>query len=165
MCATRQDDVLMGAPDTAKNATKQRAALLRSMSLTRMLDYGMDHWDATQLIGAPVPQPWDDAAALLADAQLERANAAAARGDVETAVSCYRRATAALVFAQMAYNSDTAEKRSLYERLSRAYQDAADLDADLRVRRPGGAVRDEPLQRLARPPHHGASGGDRRSSS
>lgn len=125
----------MGTPDEREDAARQRAALLRSMPLTRMLDYGMDHWDATELTGAPASQAWDETAALLADAQLERAQAAAARGDVETAVSCYRRATAALVFAQMAYNQDTAEKRSLYERLSRAYRDAAELDTDLRVER------------------------------
>lgn len=125
----------MDTTDETEGAAKQRAALLRSMSLTRMLDYGMDHWDATQLAGAPVSQAWDDAAAQLADAQLERARAAATRGDVETAVNCYRRAAAALVFAQMAYNHDTTEKRALYERLSRTYQDAADLDADLRVER------------------------------
>jgi hypothetical protein len=46
----------MGSPDETEDAAKQRAALLRSMPLTRMLDYGMDHWDATELTGAPASQ-------------------------------------------------------------------------------------------------------------
>ncbi|MGY0500871.1 alpha/beta hydrolase [Nocardia sp. FBN12] len=117
------------------DAVKTRAALLRSMTLTRMLDYGMDHWDATQLAGAPATQPWDDTAAALAEAQLARAAAAAEHGNVETAVDCYRWAAAALVAAQMAYNYDNAAKRSLYGRLSRAYQDAAHLDTELRIER------------------------------
>ncbi|MTD59137.1 dipeptidyl aminopeptidase [Amycolatopsis sp. RM579] len=105
------------------------------MPVTRMLDYGMDHWDATHLSNAPASQPWHEAAAQLADAQLARAKAAADRGDVETAVACYRRATAALIFAQMAFNTDTAAKRTLYDRLAGAYQAAADLDTELRVER------------------------------
>lgn len=128
-------DVLMGTSEPTEEAVKHRAALLRSMSVTRMLDYGMDYWDATHLVDAPVSQAWDEAAAMLAEAQLVRADAAADRGDVETAVGCYRRATAALIFAQMAFNRDTAAKRSLYDRLSQAYQDAADLDTDLHVER------------------------------
>jgi alpha-beta hydrolase superfamily lysophospholipase len=120
---------------TTDEPEKARAALLRSMSLTRMLDYGMDHWDAVALIGSPVRAPWDETAAGLAGAQLERAEAASARGDVETAVGCYRRATAALVFAQLAFNQDTAAKRGLYGRLSSAYESAARLDERLLVER------------------------------
>jgi len=80
------------------------------MPVTRMLDYGMDYWDATHLINAPVSAPWHEAAALLAEAQRARAEAAPDRGDVETAVACHRRAAAALIFAQMAFNNDTATK-------------------------------------------------------
>lgn len=125
----------MSATERTEDRAKQRAAMLRSMTMTRMLDYGMDHWDATRLVRAAPTEPWEDVAAGLADAQLERGRAAARRGDTETAVSCHRRATAALVFAQMAFNRDTPAKRSLYERMSRAYQDAADLDTALRVER------------------------------
>lgn len=121
--------------EPADDAVKQRAALLRSMTLTRMLDYGMDHWDATQLIEAPATEAWDDVAAGLAEAQLARATNAVEHGNLETAVSCYRRAAAALVAAQMAYNFDNAAKRSLYGRLSRAYQDAARLDTDMHIER------------------------------
>lgn len=117
------------------DASKLRGAQLRSMSLTRMLDYGMDHWDAVALTGSPASTPWDVTATQLAEAQLERAESAAARGDVETAVACFRRATAAFVFAQMAFNEDTSAKESLYLRMSAAYQAAADLDTDLSVER------------------------------
>ncbi|WP_280400838.1 alpha/beta hydrolase family protein [Nocardia carnea] len=119
----------------AADAVKARAALLRSMTPTRMLDYGMDHWDATQLAGAPATQAWDDTAAALAEAQLARATAAAGHGNIETAVNCYRWAAAALVAAQMAHNYDNAAKRTLYGRLSRAYQDAARLDTELCIER------------------------------
>lgn len=125
----------MSAMEPTEHQAKQRAAMLRSMTMTRMLDYGMDHWDATQLVRAAPMEPWEDVAAGLADSQLQRGRAAAGRGDRETAVSCYRRATAALVFAQMAFNSDAPAKRSLYERMSRTYQEAADLDDALRVER------------------------------
>ena len=117
------------------DADKARAALLRSMSLTRMLDYGMDHWDPTSLTGSSVAAPWHETAAGLADAQLGRAEAASVRGDVETAASCYRRAAAALVFAQLAFNQDTTTKRTLYGRLSAAYQAAAEIDERLHVER------------------------------
>lgn len=120
------------APD---EETRHRAALRRAMPVTRMLDYGMDHWDATHLIGAPVSQPWHEAADHLAGAQLTRAEAAAGRGDAETAAACYRRATAALIFAQMAFNTDTTVKRTFYRRLARAYQNAAELDTGLQVER------------------------------
>jgi len=124
-----------GTTEPTEAEIKQRAALRRAMPVTRMLDYGMDHWDATHLIDAPVAQPWHQTAVRLAEAQLARAEAAADRDDVETAVACYRRATAALIFAQMAFNTDTATKRTLYRRLARAYQQAAELDTELHVER------------------------------
>ncbi|MCP2253627.1 Alpha/beta hydrolase family protein [Prauserella aidingensis] len=123
----------MEAVESAEEAGKHRAALLRAMPITRMLDYGMDYWDATHLADAPISQPWHEAATRLAEAQLTRAEAAADGGDVETAVACYRRATAALIFAQMAFNADHPAKRALYVRLTQAYQAAADLDTELRV--------------------------------
>jgi len=125
----------MSTTEPTEDMVKQHAAMLRSMTLTRMLDYGMDYWDATRLVSASPTEAWEDVATQVADAQLDRAALAAARGDTETAVSCYRRATAALVFAQMAFNRDAPAKQSLYARMSQAYQEAADLDTDLRVER------------------------------
>lgn len=120
---------------SSDEATKYRAALRRAMPVTRMLDYGMDHWDAVHLFDAPASRPWDEVATELAEAQLERADAAARRGDVETAVASYRRATAAFYFAQLAFNDDRDLKRALYGRLTMAYESAAGLDASLRVER------------------------------
>ncbi|GAA1698504.1 alpha/beta hydrolase [Streptomyces yatensis] len=125
----------MDAPVSAEDRAKHRAALLRAMPMSRMLDYGMDHGDAVHLANAAVSEPWHDVATRLAEAQLTRAEAAADRGDAETAVACYRRATASLVFAQMAFNTDHPAKRALYVRLTRAYQAAAELDTELRVER------------------------------
>lgn len=122
-------------PDPSEEAGKLRAALLRAMPVTRMLDYGMDHWDAMTLSQAPAESPWDQVAVTLADQQLQRAERAERQGDHETAVACYRRGTAALVFAQMAFNQDTATKRDLYGRLGTAYESAARLDRTLRVTR------------------------------
>lgn len=118
----------MNTEDLVEEATKQRAALKRAMSITRMLDYGMDYWDATTLSASAASEPWHEVAAGLADAQLSRAREAADRGNRVTAAACYRRATAALIFAQMAFNKDTPVKRVLYERLGRAYQAAGELD-------------------------------------
>ena len=115
--------------DTTDAAAKHRAALLRAMPITRMLDYGMEYWDAKHLTNAPIHQPWDQVATRLAQAQLARAEEAAARADVETAVACFRRATAALIFAQLAFNSDSAPKRTIYAQLVESYQRAADLDS------------------------------------
>ena len=82
-------------PGPSDEAVKQRAALLRSMSLTRMLDYGMDHWDAVQLVESPAGEPWHEVAVGLADAQLARAQDARGRGNTVTAAACFRRATGA----------------------------------------------------------------------
>lgn len=105
------------------------------MPITRMLDYGMGHWDAVRLFHSPISEPWDEIAAGLADAQIERGEAAASRGDVETAVACYRRGAAALNFAHLMYNTDTPQKIALYERSTTAYEAAATLDTALRVKR------------------------------
>ncbi|MGW7518358.1 alpha/beta hydrolase family protein [Streptomyces sp. NPDC054796] len=120
---------------SAEDPAKLRAALLRAMPLSRMLDYGMDHADAVHLAHADVSEPWHEVATRLAEAQSARAEAAAGRGDTETAVACYRRATASLIFGQMAFNTDRPAKRALYVRLIRAYEAAAELDTELRVER------------------------------
>ncbi|QJU56309.1 prolyl oligopeptidase family serine peptidase (plasmid) [Herbiconiux sp. KACC 21604] len=120
---------------TTDDAGKARSALRRAMPVTRMLDYGMDHWDATHLTAAPDHEPWDQVASALGEAQVARAEHAARRGDTETAVAGYRRATAAFYFAQLAFNSDTERKRLLYDRLSETYQAAARFDRRLRIDR------------------------------
>ncbi|MET9359117.1 alpha/beta fold hydrolase [Streptomyces sp. NPDC006617] len=125
----------MDAPVPTEDPAKHRAALLRAMPMSRMLDYGMDHGDAVHLAGAAVSEPWHEVAARLAEAQSTRAEAAAGRGDVETAAACCRRATASLIFAQMAFNTDHPAKRALYVRLTRAYQAAAEYDTELQVER------------------------------
>ena len=121
-------------PARSEDALKARAALHRSMPVTRMLDYGMDHWDAVHLTAAPAEAPWHEVAAGIADAHQARADAAARDGDVETAVAAYRRASAALNFAQMSL-PDGELRRTLYAGLTSLYQSAADLDSDLRVQR------------------------------
>ncbi|WP_326808964.1 MULTISPECIES: alpha/beta fold hydrolase [unclassified Streptomyces] len=125
----------MDTPVSVEDPAKLRAALLRAMPMSRMLDYGMDHGDAVHLANAAVSEPWHEVATRLAEAQSTRAEATADRGDVETAVACYRRATASLIFAQMAFNTDHPAKRALYVRLTRAYQAAAELDTESRVER------------------------------
>ncbi|MGW3942996.1 alpha/beta hydrolase family protein [Streptomyces phaeochromogenes] len=93
------------------------AAQHRAMPFTRLVDCGMDHADARRLLaGAGAGLPWQDAAAILADTQLERARLADMNGHDVTARQARRYASAALMFAQMAYQTDTAEKRELYVR-------------------------------------------------
>jgi alpha-beta hydrolase superfamily lysophospholipase len=122
--------------DTADDEhVKRRDALRRAMPITRMLDYGMDHWDANQLLAASPTTSWHDLATELAAGQRTRAAAARGRQDWETATACYRRAVAALIFAQLEDNLDTPRKRATYVRLTEAYQDAADIDRALRVDR------------------------------
>ncbi|MCU1594384.1 MAG: dipeptidyl aminopeptidase/acylaminoacyl-peptidase-like protein [Frankiales bacterium] len=123
----------MATAEPSEEAVKQRAALNRAMSITRMLDYGMDHWDASELAGSPASAPWQEVATRLAEAQIARADKAVEQGNRVTAAACYRRAAAALIFAQMAFNTDTPVKRSLYERMCTAYKAAASVDDALHV--------------------------------
>lgn len=93
------------------------AAQHRAMPLTRLIDCGMDPADARRLLADTTAGiPWQDAAATIADVQLERARSAEAAGHSTTARQAYRFASAALMFAQMAYQSDTPQKRELYAR-------------------------------------------------
>src|SRR4051812_45988424 len=93
------------------------AAQHRAMPFTRLTDCGMDPADARRLLAdTAAGTPWADAAAALAEAQLERARRAEEFGHGATARQAYRFAAAALMFAQMAYQTDTAEKRELYAR-------------------------------------------------
>jgi len=93
------------------------AAQHRAMPFTRLTDCGMDPADARRLLADTVAGlSWQDAAVVLADTQLERARLAETNGHTVTARQAHRYASAALMFAQMAYQSDTAEKRELYAR-------------------------------------------------
>jgi len=93
------------------------AAQHRAMPFTRLTDCGMDPADARRLLAdTEAGLPWQDAAAILADTQLERARGAEANGHTITARQARWFASAALMFAQMAFQTDTAEKRQLYAR-------------------------------------------------
>ncbi|MER6957951.1 MULTISPECIES: serine aminopeptidase domain-containing protein [unclassified Streptomyces] len=93
------------------------AAQHRAMPLTRLTDCGMDPADARRLLADTVAGlSWQDAAQILADTQLERARLAESSGHAVTARQARRFAAAALMFAQMAYQTDTPEKRELHAR-------------------------------------------------
>jgi len=93
------------------------AAQHRAMPYTRLTDCGMDPADARRLLAdTAAGTPWQDAAAALARTQLERARVSEGAGHRTTARQAYRHASAAWMFAQMAYQTDTAEKRELYAR-------------------------------------------------
>ncbi|WP_329600137.1 lysophospholipase [Streptomyces pseudovenezuelae] len=93
------------------------AAQHRAMPYTRLTDCGMDPANARQLLAdTAAGAPWPDAAAAIADGQLVRARRAAEAGHEVTARQAYRFASAALMFAQMGYQTDTPHKRELYAR-------------------------------------------------
>jgi alpha-beta hydrolase superfamily lysophospholipase len=98
---------------------KELAAHWRSMTPTRMYDYGMPPDDIAHMQSLTADGiTWDVAAESLADAQEERAGRALDAGHRTTAVEAYRAAVADLIFAQMAFNHDQPRKRELYARLS-----------------------------------------------
>lgn len=102
-------------------ASSETLALQRAMPVTRLLDCGMDHADAMQLMAqTSAGGKWDEVAEALADAQLRRASQAAGAGHRATAVEAQSMGIAALLFAQMAFNADVPRKRALYERLAQA---------------------------------------------
>lgn len=104
--------------DTAAPARKLLAAQWRSMPATRMFDYGVPPDDIARMQAMTAEgTAWDVAAESLADAQEQRARQALDDGRRVTAVEAYRAAAADLIFAQMAFNYDTARKHELYERL------------------------------------------------
>ncbi|WP_258574247.1 alpha/beta hydrolase family protein [Streptomyces shenzhenensis] len=93
------------------------AAQHRAMPFTRLTDCGMDPAAARRLLAdTAAGTPWQDAAAAIAQTQLERARSAEESGHRTTARQAYRYASAAWMFAQMAHQTDTAEKRQLYAR-------------------------------------------------
>lgn len=102
-------------------------ALQRAMSLTRLLDCGMDYADATALHARTSNgEQWDAVAEALAAAQFARAALAADAGHLFTAADAQANGIAALLFAQMAFNDDVPRKRSLYAQLSGATRRLAD---------------------------------------
>lgn len=106
------------------------AAQHRAMPFTRLVDCGMDHADARQLLADTAGgTPWEESAALLADTQLERARLAEGAGHLSTARAAYRYAAGALMFAQMAHAVDNDDKRELYARHTAATTSAAGVAA------------------------------------
>ncbi|MER5185022.1 alpha/beta hydrolase [Streptomyces sp. NPDC002896] len=116
-----------GNPDAAAPLPTLVAAQHRAMPFTRLTDCGMDPADARRLLSHTADgTPWQDAAAALAENQLERARLAEDAGHRTTARQAYRFASAALMFAQMAHQSDTPQKRELYARHTAATTALAD---------------------------------------
>lgn len=114
-------------PGTVRNtATVERAgqgaeALHRDMPFTRLVDCGMDHADARELLDRTLHgQPWHVVARELGERQAHRRDQATARGFRATALDAARYAIAAFTFAQMAHDRDTAHKTDDYERLDAA---------------------------------------------
>ncbi|MFI6302872.1 alpha/beta hydrolase family protein [Amycolatopsis thailandensis] len=113
-------------PDDGPNAPIE--VLWRAMPVTRMLDNGVDYADVLAMQRSTADGiAWDKAAEGLATAQLERARAAERDGHPVTAFAAYRAAAADLLFAQMAFNFDSARKRSLYDAFTDAVGRAAAL--------------------------------------
>ncbi|MGW1711896.1 alpha/beta hydrolase family protein [Streptomyces sp. NPDC002156] len=106
-----------GEPGAEAELPPLVAAQHRAMPFTRLTDCGMDPADARRLLAdSAAGLSWQDAAEILADTQLERARLAERNGHAVTARQAHRFAAAALMFAQMAFQTDTAEKRELYAR-------------------------------------------------
>lgn len=114
--------------DTTSPAQKLLAAQWRSMTPTRMFDYGMLPDDIARMQATTAQgTAWDIAAESLADAQEDRAQQAIGDGHPVTAVEAYRAAAADLIFAQMAFDHDTPRKRQLYDRLSSLLSRLSDM--------------------------------------
>ncbi|WP_322068432.1 alpha/beta hydrolase family protein [Paraburkholderia bannensis] len=108
---------MSGTPSSATLAHQ------RAMSMTRLLDCGMEFADAQALFQrTSAGEEWDEVAESLAQAQLDRAAHAAGAGCHVTAREAQAAAIADLLFAQMAFNHDNARKRALYDRLVGATQ-------------------------------------------
>lgn len=97
------------------------AALHRAMPMTRLLDYGMDHADAAELLSrSAAGETWDAAAEAIGRRRLARAARAEAESHRVTAAEEFAKGIAGLIFAQMAFNFDIPRKRALYEDLAEA---------------------------------------------
>ncbi|MFB9269472.1 alpha/beta hydrolase family protein [Bradyrhizobium erythrophlei] len=86
-----------------------------------MIDYGIDYASAVELFArTSAGEPWDEAAEAIATRHLARAAEAVLAGHVVTSSEALADGIAALIFAQMAFNSDVERKRTLYRDLVRA---------------------------------------------
>ncbi|MCZ0735135.1 alpha/beta hydrolase family protein [Phreatobacter sp. AB_2022a] len=100
---------------------KLTAALQRAMPMTRLIDYGMDHADATELVSRSTEgEAWDAVAEAIGRRRLARAARAEAEGYRVTAAEQRAKGIAGLIFAQMAFNFDIPRKRALYRDLAEA---------------------------------------------
>ncbi|MBS0452112.1 MAG: alpha/beta hydrolase [Proteobacteria bacterium] len=103
-------------------------ALQRAMSMTRLLDCGMDFADAQALLRRTTAgEDWDQVAQALANAQLDRAHQAASAGHWVTAAEAQAAGLAGLLFAQMAFNHDNVRKHELYNQLVVATRQLCDM--------------------------------------
>ncbi|MFE3202350.1 alpha/beta hydrolase [Embleya sp. NPDC059237] len=115
---------------TSRRSLPPAEVLWRAMSVTRMLDCGMDYADILDLKSrTEAGIAWDEAAEDLAAAGCARGRAAGAAGRRVTAHREYRSAAADLLIAQMAFNHDEPRKVELYRRFTDAV-DAAGALAD-----------------------------------
>ncbi|MGK2316331.1 alpha/beta hydrolase family protein [Gordonia rhizosphera] len=93
------------------------AALHRAMSYARLTDGGMNPADARILLAETAAgDDWTQTASSLSDRRADAAALALVRGQHRTAELMQRWAVGAALFAQMAENTDTDLKRSLYGR-------------------------------------------------
>ena len=99
--------------------SKQAEAWCRAMPLSRMVDYGMPR-DLAELAHRMVKEgaAWD---AVLEDLGREQEENARAEEDPARARDVWHAAAASLVFAQMAFNTDSDRKRSLYREMTRCF--------------------------------------------
>lgn len=105
---------------------KANLAHQRAMPMTRLIDCGMDHADASRLHSrTSAGEAWDEVAEAIAVERLIEAERAEAEKHTVTAAEARQRAIAALVFAQMAFNFDEPRKVKLYRDLVVACQKLA----------------------------------------
>lgn len=93
--------------------------LWRSMSPERMVDGGLAPADVRRLRATTdAGAAWDDALVAIAEDRAVQAEEALAAGHVVTAREAYRWSAAASLFAQMAFNDDSAHRAARYARFT-----------------------------------------------
>lgn len=108
----------------------QIGAWHRAMPFTRLVDCGMDHADARELLARTSEgEPWDVVAGDIGDRQAQRRDYAHRQDREVTAMSAARFAAAAYNFAQMAHNTDTDRRVAQYRRFTEALRAVADLSS------------------------------------
>jgi alpha-beta hydrolase superfamily lysophospholipase len=101
----------------ARPATPPAEVLWRAMSPERMIDCGMAAADVRRLRAATdTGVPWDEALVAIAADRATAAQEAIDAGHLLTARESFRWSAAALLFAQMAFNDDSAHRTELYGR-------------------------------------------------